>query len=130
MGDGVVYSTNEQTAIGIGSTVGSKVRDTSLVNKAIYYVRPESLTSVTLYETRKDSLAGVSTINITDHGIGNQYFTTVDQKEILTSIIVESSGSNYSTNQIRVAAGGISSSRDQIVFNNHGFKTGELITYK
>ena len=79
-GDAVVYNSNSQTAIGIGTTSDSQVRDAYLVNNSIYYVHVESLTEITLHNKQTDALAGVSTINITTFGEGNQYFTTVKRK--------------------------------------------------
>ena len=129
-GDGVVYNSNSQTAIGIGTTSESQVRDAYLNNNSIYYVHVESLSEITLHNKQTDALAGVSTINITTFGEGNQYFTTVNKKNILSSISVESGGSGYSNNLIKVSSSGISTSKNQINFTNHGFKTGEKIQYR
>jgi len=129
-GDGVVYNSNSQTPIGIGSTVGSQIRDAYLSNNSIYYVNAKSLTEITLHSDQKSALAGVGTINITTFGSGNQYFTSVKKKNILSSISVESGGSGYSNNQIRVSSSGINTSKDQINFIDHGFSTGEIIKYQ
>ena len=129
-GDAVVYNSNNQTAIGIGSTAGSQVRDAYLVNNSIYYVNTKSLNEITLHGHRSSALSGVGTVNITTFGSGNHYFTSVDQKRILSSITVESGGENYSNNPIRLSSSGVSTSKDQIFFNNHGFSTGEIVKYQ
>ena len=129
-GDGVVYSSNSQTAIGIGTTSESQVRDAYLNNNSIYYVHVESLSEITLHNKQTDALAGVSTINITTFGEGNQYFTTVNKKNILSSISIESGGSGYTSNLIKVSSSGISTSKNEINFANHGFNTGEVIQYR
>ena len=128
-GDAVVYNSNSQTPIGIGITEGSQIRDADLSNNSIYYVNAKSLTEITLHGHRSSSLAGVSTINITSFGQGNQYFSSVNEKRILSSITVESGGSGYSNNPIRVSPTGISTSKDQVNFIDHGFSTGETVRY-
>jgi len=129
-GDAVVYSSNSQTAIGIGSTDLSQTRDAYLVNNSIYYVNTKSLTEITLHGHQSSALAGVSTINITTFGEGNQYFTSVREKKILSSISVEVPGSGYSNNLVKVSSSGVSTSKDQINFANHGFSTGEIVRYQ
>ena len=129
-GDAVVYSSNSQTAIGIGTTSGSQVRDAFLTNNSIYYVNVRSLSEVTLHGHQSTALAGVSTINITTFGEGNQYFTTVAEKKILSSVTVESGGSGYTNNPIKLSSSGVSTSKNQINFVNHGFLSGEVIQYR
>jgi hypothetical protein len=128
-GDGVVYSSNEQLSIGIGTTSDSQVRDADLVNNSIYYVNVRSLNEVTLHGHRSTALAGVGTINLTSFGEGNQYFTSVDRKNILSSVAVESGGEGYTNNPVKLTSSGISTSKNQINFDNHGFSSGELVKY-
>ena len=128
-GDAVIYSSNSQTPIGIGTHDTSTVRDLNLVNGSTYYVATISLSSIKLHNKKPDALAGINTINITDFGRGYQYFTTVDLKNVLSSITVERKGQSYTNNSIRVSSSGINSSRDLVAYNNHGFSTGEVITY-
>ena len=128
-GDGVVYSSNDQLAIGIGTTSDSQVRDADLVNNSIYYVNVRSLNEVTLHGHRSTALAGVGTINLTSFGEGNQYFTSVDRKNILSSVAVESGGEGYTNNPVKLTSSGISTSKNQINFDNHGFSSGELVKY-
>ena len=129
-GDAVVYNSNSQTAIGIGTTSESQVRDAYLVNNSIYYVNVRSLTEITLHGHQSSALAGVSTINITTFGEGNQYFTTVAEKKILSSVTVESGGSGYTNNPIKLSSSGVSTSKNQINFVNHGFSSGEVVQYR
>ena len=116
--DAVVYNANSLTPLG------------NLVNNSIYYVNVRSLNEVTLHGLRSAALAGVSTISITSFGEGNQYFTTVNEKKILSSITVVSGGEGYSNNIIKVSPTGINTSTDQISFIGHGFNTGEKIQYR
>lgn len=129
-GDAVIYSTNSQTPIGIGTQDSSVTRDKNLIDKSTYFVQAHSLTEIKLHNTKSDALSGVSTINITDFGVGNQYFTTVDLKNILSSISVTNRGHNYSNNPIRISSSGISSSQNTVTYNNHGFSTGEIVKYE
>jgi hypothetical protein len=116
--DAVVYNANSLIPLG------------NLVNNSIYYVNVRSLNEITLHGHRSTALAGVGTVNITSFGQGNQYFTTVNEKKILSSVTIESGGEGYSNNNIRVNSTGINTSADQISFINHGFNTGETVEYK
>lgn len=116
--DAVVYNANSLTPLG------------NLVNNSIYYVNVRSLNEVTLHGHRSTALAGVGTISITSFGQGNQYFTTVSEKKILSSVTIESGGEGYSSNVIKVSSTGINTSTDQISFINHGFNTGETVQYR
>jgi hypothetical protein len=129
-GDAVVYSANSQTPIGIGTHQSSLIRDANLVDSSVYYVSSVSLNEIKLHVKQPDALSGINTINITDFGEGNQYFTTVDLKNILSSITVSDKGFGYTNNPIRVSSSGISSSKNQVTYNRHGFSTGELIVYE
>ena len=129
-GDGVVYDTNNNTPIGIGSTSGSQVVDTNLHNKSTYFVGVVGLTSITLHNNQSDALSGINTINITGFGTGNQYFTTVNEKAFLSSVSVVNPGSGYKNNSIKVSTTGVSTSADTITYINHGFEDGDLINYR
>ena len=60
-------------------------------------------------------------------GEGNQYFTTVAEKKILSSTI-ESGGGGYTNNPIKPSSSGVSTSKNQINFVNHGFSSGEVVS--
>ena len=129
-GDAVVYDTNENTPLGIGSTSGSQIVDANLANKSTYFVGVVGLTSITLHNKAQDALAGINTINITGFGTGNQYFTTVNSKAFLASVSVVTAGKGYRNNQVRVVPNGISTAADTINYTDHGFDDGDLVNYR
>jgi hypothetical protein len=129
-GDAIVYSSNSQTPIGIGTHQSSVIRDANLVDNSVYYVSTIGLSQIKLHTRKSDALSGINTINITDFGQGNQYFTTVELKNVLSSITISDKGFGYTNNPIRISSSGISSSKNQITYNNHGFSSGDLIEYK
>ena len=79
------------------------------------------MNEITLHGHKSTALAGVSTINITSFGEGNQYFTSVDRKNILSSVTVESGGEGYANNPIKLTSSGISSSKIKLTLITTGF---------
>jgi hypothetical protein len=128
-GDLIVYNSNDQTPIGIGSTALSEVRDDILRDNASYFARVIDLHNISLHTNSDDSFVGIGTINITSFGVGNHIFKTVETKRVLASLSVENAGSGYRNNRIEVPSSGINTALNTISFNNHGFVDGDIVKY-
>ena len=100
-----------------------------LVSQSEYYVNVYDSSTITLHNTFSDAVLGNNKVNITSYGTGVQKITSINKKKFLTSINVLNSGENYSNNKVVVSADGIKSTTNDIVYENHGFKSGEIITY-
>jgi len=121
----VIYITNGQQAIGIGTTPGT------LTNNSSYFVSAQSPTQIKLHNTLGDAISGINTINLTSHGIGNHQFRSFNKKSILGSINIENSGSGYENKKRTVFSSitGINTSTNQINILNHEFESGEIVKY-
>ena len=89
------------------------------------------VSTVRLYREQTDAInAGVNTISLTSFGTGVHKLQTFEKKKILSSIIVDSSGSGYeSKKRTIITATGINTSLNQINIKDHGYKSGELVQY-
>jgi hypothetical protein len=121
----VIYITNGQQAIGIGTTPGT------LTNNSSYFVSVQSPTQIKLHNTLGDVISGINTINLTSHGIGNHQFRSFNKKSILGSINIENSGSGYENKKRTLFSSitGINTSINQINILNHEFESGEIVKY-
>jgi hypothetical protein len=121
----VIYITNGQQAIGIGTTPGT------LTNNSSYFVSVQSPTQIKLHNTLGDVISGINTINLTSHGIGNHQLRSFNKKSILGSINIENSGSGYENKKKTVVSSttGINTSINQINILNHEFQSGEIVKY-
>ena len=130
-GDSIVYNRNGNTAIGIGTFGGSNASTgETLVSGSVYYVGVENSTSIKLYESRGDYLSGINTVGFTTAtSQGIHKFKTFEPRKTLTSIKVLDGGKGYTNKKLYVKTTGIDTIEDTIVFENHGFSDGEIVTY-
>jgi len=124
-GELVVYNSNGNSPIGIGTT------NLTLVNNATYYPKVDNNTTVRLFQTNSDYLSGINTIsfNATNTG-GIHKFSTAAFKNTISDIKILNGGNGYTNRELIVSSAGISTINDTISFENHGFKSGELVTYR
>ena len=113
----VIYKTDGQTAVGGIST------------DAIYYVKTVDTKTIKLFPTEGDSITGLNTISLSSNGVGVHRFESFDKKRVLSDVIVTSSGSNYENKERTSGISGINTSLNQINILNHGFKSGDTVTY-
>ena len=133
-GETVVYEKS-----GTNNTIGG------LVNKSIYYVHKISDTQISLMTKFEDAVAGINTVDLTSRSIGSHKFTSTTFRNVLDKIYVDNPGFGYSNRKILVDSNeypsptyftrddlrsGISSANNYIYFEDHGFKSGELVEYK
>ena len=121
----VIYITNGQQAIGIGTTPGT------LTNNSSYFVSVQSPTQIKLHNTLGDVISGINTINLTSFGTGNHQLRSFNKKSILGSINIENSGSGYENKKKTITSSitGINTSINQINILNHEFQSGEIVKY-
>ena len=113
----VRYITQAQTPIG------------GITSEASYYISSVDSTTIKLHKTQKDAIAGISTINLTSHGNGKQFFKSINKKLVLESINVTSPGIGYENKKRTTNRAGISTSLNEITINNHGYSSGEIVKY-
>lgn len=116
-GEGVIYKTDSQKAI------------SGLTTNATYYVSTISTTTVKLHKSFGDALSGINTISLEDYGVGNHSLECINKKLVLASINVEDSGVGYQNRKTAATSSGISTSTDSITIQNHGYSSGEILTY-
>jgi hypothetical protein len=113
----VVYITDGQNAVGGISTNSS------------YFVSVQDSYNVKLHKSFSDAVIGINTIQITSYGTGNHSFKSKNKKKKIGSIIIENSGFNYQNKLTTTNISGINTASNIISITNHGYQSGELITY-
>jgi len=113
----VIYRTNGQKNI------------TGLTTDSAYYVRVVDPLKVTLHKNEGDTIAGINTITLGSYGVGNHNLESYQKKSIIGSINVVNSGLNYENKKRTCQISGISTSKDSIIIENHGFLDNEIINY-
>jgi hypothetical protein len=116
-GERIIYKTNGQKAI-LGITTDSS-----------YYVSVINEYTVKLHKIENDSIAGINTVSLLDYGVGNHTLQSFNKKSIIGSIQITDSGVGYENKKRTAISSGINTASDLIVIQNHGFESGEVITY-
>jgi hypothetical protein len=124
-GELIVYNSNGNSSIGIGTT------NLTLVNNAIYYSKVDNNRTVKLFQTNSDYLSGINTVSFNGTNTGGTHkFSTAAFKNTISEIKILNGGNGYTNRELIVSSAGISTINDTISFKNHGFKSGELVTYR
>jgi hypothetical protein len=113
----VVYDPQGQTVVGGLSTNSS------------YYVSIIDSTKVKLHKTYSDSILGINTVSITNTGKGVHRFKSTNKKKKIGSISIIDSGFNYENKKTTTTSSGIDTASNTIRIINHGYKSGEIISY-
>ena len=116
-GELVTYITDTQTAIA------------GLTTNASYYCSIKDATNVSLHNKYAEAITGVSSVSLTGYGAGIQELKCANQKRVISSISIGSSGSGYTNRLTSVTSSGINTALNTINIPNHGYKSGELIRY-
>jgi len=123
-GEAVIYNSNGNAAIGVGYATST------LVNNGTYYVKIDNNTTVKLYPSISDYSTGINTVGFsTYNNSGIHKFRTTSNKNTISEIKIINGGSGYTNRKLIVKPTGISTSNHTINFENHGFNSGELVTY-
>ena len=113
----VIYRTDNQTAI------------SGIVTDAKYYVRAIDAQTVSLHSTKVEAISNLSSLDLTTLGVGIHRLESVQNKKVISNIIVENSGSNYESKQRTIGTSGINTSLNYINITNHQYSSGELVRY-
>ena len=113
----VVYKTDGQTSI------------SGLVEDSQYYIQTLDATTIKLYQNEGDAIAGLNTISLNSFGVGVHRIQSLNKKQIVTNIVVDSSGSGYENKERIATTSGISTSSNEISIFNHGYNSGEIVLY-
>ena len=135
-GDEIIYSTSGNTAIGVGILTTAfrdgvnLVTGLTLNDGAVYVAEVINNRSINLYETIGDFNAGINTVGFTTaETSGLHQFRTKKTNKTISKISVIEAGSDFENRKLIVNSSGISTTKDSIFFENHGFNSGEVVTY-
>ena len=117
-GEKVIYKTNGGTAVA------------GIVTDSPYYVQIVNDSKIKLHTNYSDALLGVSTVTFTNYGNGTQSLQSAAKKNIVSNIVVTDAGEGYKNKQRTLPSGGISTARNQINIDKHGYQTGEIVRYE
>ena len=127
-GEAIIYNSNGNNAIGVG-TAGSSLE--TLVNNGTYYAKISNSTTIKLHTSISDYSSGINTVGFSTYKTsGIHKFATASNKNTLSEIKVINGGSGYTNRKLIVNPIGISTINHTINFENHGFNSGELVTYE
>jgi hypothetical protein len=113
----VIYNTNGGTAIA------------GLTTNSSYFVSVQDAYTVKLYKSFDDANFETNSIDLTAYGTGNHTLRSRIKKKKIGSIVVENSGINYQNKKTTVTSVGIDTAADIINIKNHGYVSGEIISY-
>ena len=127
-GEAIIYNSNGNNAIGVG-TAGSSLE--TLVNNGTYYAKISNSTTIKLHTSISDYSSGINTVGFSTYKTsGIHKFVTASNKNTLSEIKVINGGSGYTNRKLIINPIGISTINHTINFENHGFNSGELVTYE
>ena len=130
-GEKIVYNSNGNLGIGIGSFGGSNLDSGNyLINGGIYFTKVLNTRSIQLYSTLLDATSGINTVGLTTvNTYGIHKFRVYDPIKVLSYVRVVNPGEGYSYKVLKVNSSGISTQTNIITFKNHNFNDGDLINY-
>lgn len=120
-GEEVFYLNLGTQPIGVGTT--------TLINGAKYFVNVISSNSIKLSNTKTGALTNTNIIDFNSIGNGIHRFQSVENRNVLSSVVVENSGSGYRNAPRITTSAGINTYTSSINYPSHGFKDGEKVVY-
>ena len=135
-GDEIIYNRNGNNAIGVGVRTTAYQDGINLItgltlnNGSVYVAEVVNNKTINLYETQGDYSAGINTVGFTTaETSGIHKFRTKKANNTISKISIINAGTEFENRKLIVQPSGISTAHDSIFFKNHGFNSGELITY-
>lgn len=130
-GSPIIYKSLGNNPLGIGPFEGSDVpTGETLQEDATYFPLVISSNTIQLYQTRGDFNLGINTVGFTTAGTqGIQQFLT-GVNLTLSGIEVINGGEGFSNRTLSVPGSNVDVPDSSIVFENHGFQSGELVSYE
>ena len=130
-GQHIIYNQNGHDPISLG-TFGDPTQTITgeLVSGDEYVAGFVNTTSIKLFKTDAEAAAGINTLGFSTatFASGIHKFRTLSQNN-LREVKVLQPGSGYAHRKLRVNPIGISTEYNTVAFENHGFETGEIVTY-
>jgi hypothetical protein len=121
-GEEIVYNSQGNAEVSIGIT-------NKLVNNSSYFVQVDNNSTITLYNSLPDQISKSNPVGLYSGSNGTHKFSTAKSKNVVSYVKVVNEGSGYTNRKLIVKPSGISTARNTINFVNHGFSSGELVTY-
>ena len=130
-GERVYYDLNDikNPKIGISIFGGANVKTGFLNNNTPFYVKSINNKTIELYPTIGDYRSGINTVGFSTEGNYGIHKFKTEPKSVISSIVVDNPGEGFTNRKLIVKQTGISTINDTIIFENHGFSSGELVTY-
>jgi hypothetical protein len=100
-----------------------------LTTNSIYYISVIDNLNIKLHKSFEDSVSGINTLPLSNVGGKYHRLTSENLKRKLGSIRVVNGGKNYQNKKRICYPTGINTYSDTILINNHGYSSGEIITY-
>jgi hypothetical protein len=130
-GQKIVYNSNGNLGIGIGSFGGSNLDSGEyLINGGIYYPKVINSTSIQIYTSLNDLTSGINTVGLTTvNTYGIHKFRLYDPIKVLSYVRIVNPGEGYTNKVLKVKPSNVIVQTDTIRFKNHNFNDGDLINY-
>jgi len=130
-GQEIVYDPNGNGSLGVTGFGETNVTGNFLETGGKYFSEIIDPVSFRLYENESDFNSGINTVGFSTGNItsGLHKFRTAKSTKQLTGVNVLDGGFGYENRQVAIQTTGISTSNNSFTFKNHGYSTGELITY-
>jgi len=130
-GQKIVYNSNGNLGIGIGSFGGSNLDSGKyLINGGIYFTKVLNSKSIQIFSTSSDLSSGINTVGITTvNTYGIHKFRLYEPIKVLSYVRVVNPGEGYSYKSLNIESSGISTQTGTITFKEHKFNDGDLINY-
>ena len=129
-GEPIIYRPENNLPLGIGTFKGSDSNTgNTLKDGSIYYTKYINDSTIQLYDSLSNFNSGINTVGFTTINTSGIHKFATNAKNTLSEIKILNGGSGYTNRKLRVLPTGITTFNNTITFENHGFETGELITY-
>lgn len=127
----VIYDPKGNNSIPIAAFGSTVITGNFLETGSVYYPEVLTPTSFRLYDNLSDFNAGINTVGFTTGGVlgGIHAFRLQNSTKRIIGVNVLNSGFGYETRNVAISTTGISTVRNSFEFKNHGYSTGELVTY-
>lgn len=130
-GQPVIYRSGNNSPLGIGIFGGNNFNTgETLKVESTYYVKYINDTTIQLYQSFANYASGINTVGFTTIATSGIHKFLTEPKNTLTEIKVLNGGEGYTNRKLRVSPSGISTVNYTVTYKNHGFNTGELVTYQ
>ena len=124
-GEKVSYNSLGNTPIKIGTLASNEL----MPDNSIYFVEVTNNKTIKLYFNLEDQQSQTNPVGIFTGSLGTHRFSTLSSKRQIDSVKIIDGGEGYSNRKLIVKPTGISTIQNTINFDNHGFNSGELVTY-